>query len=531
MALHPLPFRVLLLLLPALAAPFGLALAQSAEPAGDGEDVLLRALPATDTEGLDPAVLAAVDHRMSELQRALQNPERKAVATAFGELGLLYHAHDFLQSAAVCYENAAAVDGSDPRWPYGGALVARELGELEAAGKLYLQSLDILPRNPAGLVGLAEVRLEQGHVELARAYLMWALELLPESPSVLAVLGQVELSEKRYERAVDYFGRALDQRPDADRLHYPLALAYRGLGELDKAREHLDKRGEVGVRPPDMMRDAVEARKTGERVMLLEGRRAFAVGRYAEAVAFFTKAVEAAPESLAARVNLATALASSGEREAAMEQFRTVLEEDPENAACHFNLGVILLGEGKADEALGHLERAVTTDDRDGEAWAQLANARRQVGEPALAKEAYAAALELSPRNTATVLEYAAFLRDLSEATAARDLLVEAYRLDPENGLLAHALARLFATSEDLEVRDGQKALTLAEMVVEAREGVESLRTLAFALAESGKCDEATRAQARALELLPDGYPASEKAAMQGALEQYRGGSPCRPPS
>ena len=47
--------------------------------------------------------------------------------------------------------------------------------------------------------------------------------------------------------------------PEVTRLHYPLALAYRGLNDRAKAEEHLAKAGQVGLKPPDPLLDGVVA--------------------------------------------------------------------------------------------------------------------------------------------------------------------------------------------------------------------------------------------------------------------------------
>ena len=60
--------------------------------------------------------------------------------------------------------------------------------------------------------------------------------------------------------------------PEANRLHHPLALAYRGLGDRAKAEEHLGKAGAVGLRPADPLLDEVAALRLGERVAIVKGK-------------------------------------------------------------------------------------------------------------------------------------------------------------------------------------------------------------------------------------------------------------------
>lgn len=517
--LQHLPLLVLLVGLAALLPSASIA-----------QDVTLEPIPTTELEGLEPAVREVLQLREAEIVQMLQDPQRDALALAYGEMGFLYHAHDLWEAAMACYRNAAVLAPEDPRWPYAHALAARGLGDLDLAGEQYLASLELLPRNPAGLAGLAEVRLEQNRVELARAYLNHALEITAESPGVLAVLGQVALSEKKYQQAVDYLERALGQRPDANRLHYPLALAYRGLGNLEKAKEHLARKGEVGVRPPDMIRDAIEERKTGERVMLLEGRRAFAAQRYPEAVALFRKALEASEKSIPARVNLASALAMAGDKQGAVSEFEKVLEIDPGNAAALFNLGTMLLDNGQAQEALRFLETAVVSDPSDAEASYKLGQAQESLGNLEQAAKTYAAAVKLAPSNQDAVLDLARTLARLGRHAEVRQRLEEAYRLLPDQGLIAHALAEVLATSPDLSVRDGRKAVSLAQQVAEATGWPDHFATLAEALAEAGECAAAAQVQQQIFEQVRD-LPENVAARYQQNLARYQAGPPCRPPA
>ena len=63
--------------------------------------------------------------------------------------------------------------------------------------------------------------------------------------------------------AVSAFERALELAPEADWLHFRLAVAYGKTGDRDKAREHLAKRGTVRPQVPDPVLAAVEAMRRG----------------------------------------------------------------------------------------------------------------------------------------------------------------------------------------------------------------------------------------------------------------------------
>ncbi|MEM8995506.1 MAG: tetratricopeptide repeat protein [Acidobacteriota bacterium] len=488
---------------------------------------ILEPIPAPDLQPLEASVREVIELRRGALAAQVATGVVPAIVEAHGELGFLYHAHSLWPAAIACYRNAEALAPGDPRWSYATALAYREASDLEAAAAAYEHALDVLPRNPAAIIALAEIRLEQNQPDWAKALLRFALEVTPESPAGLAVMGQVALSQKRYAEAAALFERSLSQQPAADRLHYPLALAYRGLGDLDKAKEHLAMRGEVGVRPPDPIRDQIEERKTGERVMLLEGRRAFAARDFAAAVAFFQKAVDAEPESIRARVNLASAQAMAGDAGAAVANYQSVLEVEPDNAAALFNLGVLWMQAGQREQGLPLLEQAAAANPDDAEARLELARALAQEGDlqGALRWADEAMNADRSRQQAwilASQLEVA-----LGRWKEARERLEEGVRLLPNQGLLMHELARLLAASSDVSQRNGELAVQLASSVAQASPVPQHLETLALALGEVGRCDEARQMQELAIEKAA-GTALADR--LTTDLTRYQDDAPCRPP-
>ena len=83
----------------------------------------------------------------------------------------------------------------------------------------------------------------------------------------------------------------------------------------------------------------------------------------------------------------------------------------------------------------------------------------------------------------------------------AREALEASTDRFPDQAALRDLLARLLATCPEGAVRDGRRAVTLAEQVVEIAPTVDHTETLAMALAEAGRWDEAVAAQRRALSL------------------------------
>jgi tetratricopeptide (TPR) repeat protein len=486
--------------------------------------VSLRSLPPIDLESLEPAVgkqLAGAIAAVSELTMSGGGGTAE-LGESFGELGQLFHAYQLNAAAIVAYDNAQRLLPADHRWPHLLARVLELEGRPEEATLAYRRAVELEPRDAAALVYLGDIALEGGENDVAGSWYSRALAIEPESSAALARLGQIASSERDFATAISHLEKALALAPEANRLHYQLAMAYRGLGDRKSAERHLALAGPVGVRPFDPVLEQLEARRTGERVHLLRGRAAFRAGRFTDAATEFTAAVAASPESVRARINLAAALAGAGDAASAESQLRETLRLDPGAATAHFNLGQLLLHRGDAVAARPHLAAAVAAQPGDAAAQLALADTLRRLGEDETALGHYRTAIALDGDDEEARLRYAATLIDLGRFDAARTALEEAVRALPRQGRLALALSRVLASSPRLDLRDGERALALALEVFRASPDSGTAAAVALALAELGRCEEAATWQLQALEM-----PATT--ASRQDLLRYESERPCRP--
>jgi tetratricopeptide (TPR) repeat protein len=445
--------------------------------------VLLLAVSPPDLSGLESAVAAQISEMRS---LAAGQP---ADARAWGDLGQVYLAYGFNDPAADCFTKAAGLDPRDYRWPYLLGAAGQAAGRLDEAADAFTQALKLAPEAAAGWVHLGEIRLLQGRLDDAETALRKALAVPSTSAAAHSFLGQTALARRDFKAAAEHLEAALAAVPEASRLHYPLALAYRGLNDRAKAEWHLARAGQVGLKAPDPLLDGVANLRVGERVALMRGRVAAQAGRYADAGQEFRKALAAQPESVEARVNLGSVLALAGDRAGATEQLRDALRLDPSNVTAHFNLGSLL----PPDAARPHLEAVVSARPDDAEARRLLAQALRDGGRLPEALEQYGKAVALAPADETARLGEAETLVRLGRYAEARRRLEEDLKQMPTSGLLSHALARLLAACPDRSVRDGARALALAQAVWQAQPSAAHARTVALALAELGRCDEAAR--------------------------------------
>lgn len=490
----------------------------------------LKPIPHPSLSGLDPEVAAQLQDARSLVDGLMtQQTPPEEMAQTYGDLCRLYQAYGLLDAAAPCYANAVQLSPRDFRWSYYLGRVLQDAGKPAEAEASYRRALDLQPGYVPARVHLGEILLAGNRTDEAEAVLGQALTADPKNAAAHAALGEVFLSRRQFAEAARHLETALAAAPEADRLHHPLGLAYRGLGDLDKAREHLEKAGKVGVRPADPLTDEMEALRQGSTVHLLRGRVAFRFGRYQDAAAEFRKAVEAQPDNVSARINLAAALAEAGDRKSAGEQLREVLKLAPGNGTAHFNLGTLMALEGEPAGAVVHLQEAVRIDPNDAPARIALAGALEKDGRTDEALSQYEKAVGLAPQEERGWLGMAGLLVDRGRLKEAKDVLEAAYGNLPTSGLIVHAFARFLASCPDLSLRDGRRAVELASKVYTAMPTAAHAETAALALAEAGNCGNAAEWQRKAIEAARKEGPPERIKGMEADLKRYEAGEPCRP--
>ncbi len=487
-----------------LAVLFALGLvafgAKQAATSGRGGDEtaassVLRAvqLPDAVRADLEPAVAEQLGD-LSELVRdvlAREDAEPGEVAEALGELGRHYHAYELFEPARAAYEAAAERSPRDFRWPYLLGYLAQTEGRLEDAIALYERSLAIVPGVSPAYVRLATCYAELGQAARAEWLYREALRVDPTSSAAQAGLGELLASTDRAGESVRLLESALAESPDANRLYYPLALAYRKLGREDEARELVARKGIVGIRPADPVIDSLVELKTGERAFLLRGQAAFRAGRYQDAVVAFERAVAANPTSVSASVNLGTALGAAGEKDKAVEVFREVVALAPGNETAQFNLGMLLAAAGALADAETHLKEAALLAPADTGIRLALARVLAASGKPGQAALHFGAVAEADPANLAARLGEADALAESGRHEEALERLDALQRQAPSDLRLAYLLARFLVEVPDAELRDGPRALRLARQLFAAETSVAHAVLVADALAEEGRCEEA----------------------------------------
>jgi tetratricopeptide (TPR) repeat protein len=466
----------------------------------------------------------SVREQITTAQAALTlSKDPAALSEAYGRLGEIYHAYSLTSAARDAYLNANRLAPKEFRWIYLLAKLDHQNGLFEDAIRGYRLALTLQPDYLAALVNLGNIFLELNRLDEAAESFKSALKLDQNNPAAHYGLGQVAISRRSYAEAVGHFEKTLAQVPEANRVHYSLAMAYRGLGDTGKVKAHLAQQGTVGVRVSDPLVDRLQESITGERLHLSRGKVAFEAQRYTEAANEFRKAVAANSESVAARVNLGAALTQLGDLDGAAAQFEEALRIEPGKVNAHYNLAVLLARQNKHEQAIAHLRSALTAEPGDQSARFLLAQELNKSGRLDEALTEYA---RVDPSNEGALLEQVRLLYRKGRVKEALDRLEQGHAQYPQRGRTVVMLAYLLAASPQLELRDGVRALELAQRVYNATSAAQHGALVALALAEVGRCSEASEWQRRMIAAAAG--DADLLARLKAGLKFYENAQTCR---
>jgi tetratricopeptide (TPR) repeat protein len=499
--------------------------------APDGRELRPVSLP--DLSRTTESVQTQIRGRYASLMAKIENRADAPVelGEAYGEMGKLLMAGEYADAAESCLLNAQMLASSDFRWPYYLAHLYRDKGELAKSRASFEQALQLQPDDVATLVWLGDVHLAQGQPDQAEPRFTKALSLQPNSLSARFGLGRVALATNQYTRAVTYLEDVLARDPGAVAAHYPLAMAYRGLGRVDKAEGHLRQREEHEILPADPLMVELEELLESPQAFESRGIRALDRNDFVEAAALFRKGLELAPDHPALRHRLGTALYMMGDAHGAQTEFEAVVRVSPDYSLAQYSLGVLLQSNGRHTEAIERFSTALRSRPSYTEARLRLAASLRRTGRAGESLQHYDQILTLNPDLTEARFGAAMAFVQLRRYQEARDRLTEAMKAHPDQTVFAHGVARLLAAAPDDRVRDGQRAMALVqELLRKEQRTVEYGETMAMALAELRRYDEAVALQRQLM-------AGAEKAGLEdvarrlaGNLERYERREPCRTP-
>lgn len=471
--------------LQAVAVAVTVALAASVPAGGMAESRQLADLP--------PALAATLREAHEEAERlASTSTDASARAAAWGNLGMLYHAHRLRFLARDAY--ARALDEAETvRWRYLHGIALAELGEIERAAHDFRLVTTATPDNMPAWYRLGVSLLLSGELAGAQAALGRARDLDGDSALVLAAQADVASARGDHRAALGLLTRAVELEPEAGQLAYKLAVTHRALGNAEHASAWLARSPDNRLAPKIDDPVLLEVAQMSRSARFYEVAADWALGRgdLVGAIDALKTAVALAPQDVALALRLATALDDAGQKARAVAETRRALTLDDRSAAAWYRLAWLLR---RSDVVVAEdaISRALALAD-DARSLA-LAGAFDMRSARYLSAAGHYQRLAALVPGDAYAYFWLGIARLGAEDCAARDSLGEALRLRGDWGEahIAMALADALCGFPDAA---HSRAATLRSV----QDSPETRITLAFAEAAGGRLDAAKRLATSAL--------------------------------
>ena len=487
--------------------PAGSLALQAQEPAV--ENTPAEALGQEDLDAAVDAKLAA--HSLDDFEKVLglvRSALRKGLDEASRGFANDLYTGTLVDRAAMLTEALfSGAPGAQQQWERMRAYALRDLGEVTqrddtlAAAQVMIARLEALPggdrqraltaaRKAVELGGDDPLQTAQAHVVLGN--------LSEEDP---------QARRAEYDKAVELAPRDVDVRRT------------RGLflmmeGDQDAALADCDI--------------AVEEAPDSADILFQRGRVFASQGNFERAMADLDRAITAAPEAVEPRVLRARLRQQAGDTEDALEDIEWVLERNPDHPATLELRGLLAADKGDYPSAIADFRRLVRQNPDDAVVVGQLGFLYLAAKEPREAIRRFSRALEIDPEQFLSRRGRGDAAISVGDHPAAIADLEKAMELQPDNDTVLNNLAWLLATSPDDAIRDGKRAIGIAEKACELTEWKQPhiISTLAASHAEAGDFDEARKYSRQAVEGSDEA--AEVRSQLQKELESYEAGKPWR---
>ena len=348
-------------------------------------------------------------------------------------------------------------------------------GLVEEALSRFEQALESAPGNPEAIEAVGRALLNLGRLEEAEASFLDALEIDPEWVAPRMGLALVALGRDEPFKIVHHLERAIEADPGYPESYVELGRYYGYMGEPALAKATFERW--TGRHPEDadmlinagltlfdasdfaeayaFFEKAVEAATEEEQrsgALTFRANALDMLGRYDEAVVAYEEVIAETPEWWEAHANLGICHARNGRMERAEAAFRRGLADCPGSPEIRDELAAHLLEQGgDLQEALKLSEEAVALGRDEIRHLVTLGEVKLALEDDEGAAEAYRAVLALDPENPDAHLELGILHERRGEAAEAEEHFIESLKADPSNPRALYSYASLYYTADDLE--------------------------------------------------------------------------------
>lgn len=330
-----------------------------------------------------------------------------------------------------------------------GGLAHHGLNQYEKAAVYLTEYVAEDPRHLGARKLLASIRLAQDDPRDAIAILEPARRAAPRDPQVLTLLAAAHTSRREYALASGYLDDALKSSGGAAEVESAFGFNLIASGRTAEGVEHLrrafqkdpsqSRAGLVLVTTELRRGNAKAAVAIAEQVAQREpknpvalnllGQARLAAGDRKGARTSFEAALAAAPDEIAAKVNLARLDAEEKNVERARGRLEAILRDQPQNTVPMYELALVEERAGRTAEAIRWLEKVRAHDRRSVAASARLIDHYIAAKQPEKAVEVVKALETILPDDVEAQMVVGRAQMALGNAPAAKQALGRATRL------------------------------------------------------------------------------------------------------
>ena len=410
-------------------------------------------------------------------QRLLATYERARANPTDGELNgqmaMLLHAFGQYELASRFYHRARSLEPSNFRWAYYLGLGLAALGQ-EGQAIPVLRAAVELDRNYlpaqlklADLLGTLGDWNESGRIygELVQRY--------PDCARAHYGLGRFQFARGEAQAALNSYQKACRLSPDFGAAHYGLAMLYRSLRDVEKARRHLllfeQRRGN---QPPleDPLLDLIGQLHSKAQYHYLQGLEFQNRGQIPQALGAYERALEEDPQHATAHASLFFTYLTLGDLEKAEQHYQEALKIDPRLHEIHHNLGILRKLQNRDQEAAKAFQRALELNPFRAESHYLLGTILAGEDQPGKAERRFRLAIENQPEFRDAHFQLGLLLQKQGRDAEAIPHFLKTLRVEDERTpvcmyVLAHSYARLgdLHKAMDSAAQAREKALAAGE--------------------------------------------------------------------
>jgi tetratricopeptide (TPR) repeat protein len=302
-----------------------------------------------------------------------------------------------------------------------GVILCDELREHAKAEACFRKALELNPKHAHVHFNLGVALDGRGKLDDAIAYFRKAIELDPTIAKAHKHLGAGLERQKKFAEALDAYRKASKLSPKSAPVHFKLGALLRIQRKVSEAvtalcraieidPKHLDAHLELGTLLRDDLRDYQNAAAYLRKAIKLDPQSALAhhklgavlraQGKLPEAIASYRRAIGIDATLVRAYIGLGALLCDElRDYRNAEAWFRKALELDPKSVAAHSNLGVALKGQGKSEEAIAQFRKAIELAPKATLPRINLGNLLLDLGRLDEAIAAFRGAVRVEPQN------------------------------------------------------------------------------------------------------------------------------------